>query len=250
MARSTIDIPSLARDLGAIGLQRGDSVLVHSSYRSLGVEHPEIIIQALMQAIGESGTLLFPALSYNQAPPTVHSTLATPSCVGYLPEYFRTRPGTQRSLHPTHSVCAIGARAGELLGDHADDSTPCGWHSPFHKLLHSGGKILMLGCGLRPNTTMHAIEEYVRPPYLFGEPLSYTITDAAGNTFTKTYTPHDFAGFAQRYDRAEALLDQRQLARGQVGQAAAQLIDAHALYQQALAQLRRDPFFFVEPEMK
>ena len=33
----------------------------------------------------------------------------------------------------------------------------------------------MLGCGLAPNTSMHAIEELVAPPYLFGEPLVYTM---------------------------------------------------------------------------
>jgi aminoglycoside 3-N-acetyltransferase len=238
----------LTRDLRAIGLQGGDVVLVHTSYRSLGIEHPEALIQALIQAVGETGTLLFPALSYNQTPPTVHNTLTTPSCVGFLPEYVRTRPGTQRSLHPTHSVSGIGARVGELLGDHGHDTTPCGPHSPFHKLLHCGGKILMLGCGLRPNTTMHAIEEYTQPPYLFGAPLAYTLTDATGTTFTKSYIPHDFEGFGQRYDRVAALLDDRQLVSGQIAAASAYLIDAQALYQQAFAQLSRDPYFFVEQE--
>jgi len=244
------ELASLAHDLRAIGLRRGDAVLIHASFRSLGIKNPETLIQALMQVIDDLGTLVFPALSYNQTPATLHNTLTTPSCVGFLPEYFRTRPGTQRSLHPTHSVCAIGARTHELLGDHGDDTTPCGPHSPFHKLLHCGGKILMLGCGLRPNTTMHAIEEYAQPPYLFGEPLAYTLTDAAGITFTKTYTPHDFAGFSQRYERVTTLLDDRQLVSGRVGSASAQLLDAQALYQQALAQLNRDPFFFVEQEAK
>ena len=246
--KSMIDHSSLAHDLRALGLRRGDVVLIHSSYRSLGIDNPETLIQALIHVIGDSGTLLFPALSYNQTPPTIHNTLTTPSCVGFLPEYFRTRPGTQRSLHPTHSVCAIGARVGELLGDHGDDTTPCGPHSPFHKLLHCSGKILMLGCGLRPNTTMHAIEECTQPPYLFGEPLTYTLTNADGITFNKSYIPHDFAGFSQRYDRVAALLDDRQRVSGRVGIAAAHLIDAPALYQQALAQLKRDPFFFVEPD--
>jgi aminoglycoside 3-N-acetyltransferase len=247
---SVIDHANLTEDLRAIGLRPGDVVLVHTSYRSLDIKHPEALIQALIQVVGEMGTLLFPALSYNQTPPTIHNTLTTPSCVGFLPEYFRTRPGTQRSLHPTHSVSGIGARVGELLGDHGDDTTPCGLHSPFHKLLHCGGKILMLGCGLRPNTTMHAIEEYIRPPYLFGEPLTYTLTNATGFTFTKTYTPHDFTGFSQRYERVAALLDDRQLASSRVGMAWAYLIDGQALYQQALAQLKRDPFFFVEQDTK
>lgn len=245
-----IDLSSLTHDLRAIGLRRGDVILVHSSYRSLGIDHHETLIQALIQTIGRTGTLLLPALSYRQTPPTVHNTLTTPSCVGFLTEYFRTRLGTQRSLHPTHSVCAIGARVGELLSDHGNDTTPCGTRSPFHKLLHCDGKILMLGCGLRPNTTMHAIEEYAQPPYLFGEPLTYTLTNAVGITFEKTYTPHDFTGFAQRYNRVAALLDEHQLVSGRVGAAAAYLIDAQALYQQALVQLRRDPFFFVEQETK
>ena len=247
---SMIDLASLTHDLRTIGLRSGDIVLVHSSYRSLGIEHPETLIQALFQAIGDTGTLLFPALSYCQKPPTVHNTLTTPSCVGFLAEYFRTRPDTRRSLHPTHSVCGIGARAGELLGDHGDDTTPCGSCSPFHKLLHCGGKILMLGCGLRPNTTMHAIEEYAQPPYLLGKPLTYTLTDSAGNTFEKTYTPHGFAGFAQRYDRVAMPLDGRQLVLGRVGAAPAYLIDAQALYQQALAQLKRDAHFFVDQDTR
>ncbi|MEO7908150.1 MAG: AAC(3) family N-acetyltransferase [Roseiflexaceae bacterium] len=247
---SIINHASLTHDLRAIGLRRSDVVLVHSSYRSLGIGNPETLIQALSQVIGEPGTLLFPALSYNQIPATVHNTLTTPSCIGFLPEYVRTRPSTQRSLHPTHSVCGIGARIGELFDDHGDDTTPCGPHSPFHKLLHCGGKILMLGCGLMPNTTMHAIEECSQPAYLFGEPLTYTLTDATGTTFKKTYTPHDFDGFRQRYDRVAALLDDRQLVLARVGAAAAYLIDAHALYQQALAQLKRDPLSFVEQVAK
>jgi aminoglycoside 3-N-acetyltransferase len=247
---STIDRASLTHDLRSIGLQPGDVVLVHASYRSLGIDDPETLIQALLHALEDHGTLLFPALSYRQMPPTIHNTLTTPSCVGFLPEYFRVRPGTRRSLHPTHSVCGIGARVEELLGDHGDDTTPCGPRSPFNKLLHCGGKILMLGCGLRPNTTMHAIEEYAQAPYLFGEPLIYTLTNAAGVTFEKTYTPHGFAGFIQRYDRAAALLDQDQLMSGTVGAAAAYLIDAHALGQRALAQLNRDPYCFVEQEIK
>jgi aminoglycoside 3-N-acetyltransferase len=242
----SIDTTSLTDDLRTLGLQPGAEVMVHSSFKSLGIAHPETIIQALLQAIGERGTLLLPALTYMQQPPLVHDTRTTPTCVGFLTEYFRTRPGVTRSLHPTHSVCALGASVGELLGDHDQDSTPCGEHSPFHKLLHRQGKILMLGCGLRPNTTMHAIEEYARPPYLFGDPLIYTITDATGHTFQKQYIHHGFKGYAQRYDRAEGILDAAQLRRGRVGQAEAYLIDSHALYTQSLLHLQRDPFYFVE----
>jgi aminoglycoside 3-N-acetyltransferase len=236
------------RDLQALGLRPGDILMMHSSFRALGLSDPELIVQTLLGVLGERGTLLMPALSYLQQPPTFHNTLTTPACVGFLPEYFRTRPGTRRSLHPTHSVCGVGARADELLADHYADVTPCGEHSPFHRLLHCGGKILMLGCGLRPNTTMHAIEEYARPPYLFGAPRVYTIVDGAGRQLTKEYIPHDFHGFVQRYDRAEAILSPAELRAGTVGRAAAHLIDAGALLREALSCLRSDPYYFVDRE--
>jgi aminoglycoside 3-N-acetyltransferase len=243
---SDISLASLSDDLAAIGLQTGDRVIVHSSFRSLGVTDPEAIIQALVQAVGDEGTLLMPALSYKQQPPLVHDTRNTPSCVGFLPEYFRRRAGTKRSLHPTHSVCALGANVSSLLDEHILDSTPCGEHSPFHKLLQCGGKILMLGCGLRPNTTMHAIEEYVRPPYLFGQPVTYTITDQSGHTFTRQYTPHGFKGYSQRYDRVAGILGRQHLRRGAVGKADSFLIDSTALLAEALQRLRADPYYLVD----
>ena len=232
--------------LRALGVRPGDTLMVHASFRSLGIADPEEIIGALLAALGEGGTLLMPALSYLQEPRRVHSTRGTPVCVGFLPEYFRTRPGTGRSVHPTHSVCGTGAAAGRLLSAHIADTTPCGPRSPFHAVLREGGKILMLGCGLRPNTAMHAVEEYARPPYLFGPPVAYTITDASGRTFEKTYTPHDFAGCTQRYDRVANLLDGAALRAGAVGRAQSYLIDGGALFERALARLREDPLFFVD----
>jgi aminoglycoside 3-N-acetyltransferase len=167
--------------------------------------------------------------------------------VGYLSEYFRTRPGTQRSLHPTHSVCGIGAGAADLLADHFVDDTPCGPHSPFHKLFLRGGKILMLGCGLAPNTTMHAIEELVQPPYLFSyKPKVYTLVDSAGRTLEKSYRTHGFRNCEQRYDRVAELLQPPDLWVGTVGEATCHLIDATALKDRALEKLRENPFYFVD----
>jgi len=105
----------------------------------------------------------------------------------------------------------------------------------------------MLGCGLEPNTSMHAIEELVEPPYLYDPPMAYKLTLADGQTHTKTYTPHNFRGWQQRYERVEALLAAPALRRGRVLQAPACLLEAEALWQAALAALRCDPFHFVTP---
>ena len=240
-------VKQLQTQLRDLGVEAGDLLMVHSSFQSLGVDDPEIVVQALLQALDPGGTLLMPALTYEQPPPLIHDTRTTPSCVGYLTEYFRTREGTLRSLHPTHSVCAVGPAAQELLDLHILDKTPCGANSPFNLLLHQQGKILMLGCGLMPNTSMHAIEEYVNPPYLLrSQPKIYTITDAAGDTLRKAYFPHSFRYTSQRYDRVNEILDTPALRMGKVAAADCYLIEADSLFQVVLKKLKEDPFYFVE----
>jgi aminoglycoside 3-N-acetyltransferase len=236
----------LNSQLMALGLREGDILLVHASFKSLGVGDPEEIIDTLLAVLGPQGTLLMPALSYRQVPPHIHDTRSTPSCVGFLTEYFRTRAGTRRSFHPTHSVCAIGAQSRAMLDAHVHDTTPCGRNSPFNRLIENAGKILMIGCGLRPNTTMHAIEEYVGPPYLFGPEREYLLTDQDGTILRKTYLTHGFAGYRQRYDRAAGLLSAREIHTGLVGNAQCHLIAAQALLRCSVQKMREDPFYFVE----
>lgn len=242
----------LAEDLREMGVRRNGILLVHASLRSLGhvAGGPETVIQALFAALGERGTLLFPALSYETVGPAnpFFDVRRTPSCVGALPEYFRLREGTLRSIHPTHSVCAAGRQARELLDGHEQDSTPCGPHSPFHRLPHYEGQILFLGCGLRPNTSMHALEELVEPPYLYGDVLAYAITAADGQVFTMPVRSHNFIGYEQRYDRLGQVLDDNALRTGKVRQADCHLVEAAVMWPAVHEKLKADPLFFVDRE--
>ena len=95
---------------------------------------------------------------------------------------------------------------------------------------------------------MHAIEELVEPPYLYGPEREYTLTDDSGKVHQKTYTTHGFAGYVQRYDRVEGLLDAKHLRTGMVGKALCYLIDAEALRHCALQKMREDPFALVDVE--
>lgn len=249
---STIDaaIERIADELLASGLHRGGVVMVHSSIRALGPVPggAESVVDGLLHALGETGTLLMPALSYETVPPEHPSfdVRSTPSNVGWLPEYFRLRPGTMRSLHPTHSVCGIGLRAVELLAGHERDTTPCGPNSPFRRLRDAGGQIVMLGCGLRPNTSMHAVEELVEPPYLYGPWWTYHLRDADGNDHAQRYRRHGFNGYRQRYDRIGSLLDQNGLMTGHCLNAEIQIMESSVMWKTALAALNANPYFFVE----
>jgi len=239
------------KDLHALGVRSGGVLLIHASLRALRPVPggAETLVQGLLDALGPDGTLLMPALSYARVTPEqpLFDVRFTPSNVGALPEYFRTRPGTLRSVHPTHSLCAVGRLAGALLERHIEDRTPCGPRSPLHLLPECNGQILMLGCGLRPNTSMHAIEEMVAPPYLFGDTLTYRLIGWDWDMTEAVYRMHGFRGWQQRYDRVADVLETPHLRRGRVLAADVHLIEASAMWEAALAALRRDPFYFVEP---
>ena len=117
------------------------------------------------------------ALSYGSVtrPSPIFDHEKTPSNVGAISEAFRRSHGVVRSVHPTHSVCAMAPLADELTADHHMDRTPLGLYSSFIKLVERDGLVLFIGCGLRPNTLMHGVEEIVGPSYLFGLEVEYTI---------------------------------------------------------------------------
>ena len=232
-------------DLLALGVRPGGVLMVHSSLRALGpVEGgADTVVAALLDTIGPDGTLMMPALTYaavNADSPAFDAS-ATPTCVGALAEFFRTRPGTLRSVHPTHSVCAAGPLAERLLAAHEHDATPCGVGSPFRLLPDAGGQLLFLGCGTRPNTMMHAVEELVEPPYLYDRLVTHPCVRADGSRHLMTVRSHGFAGVAQRYDRLESLLAFPDLRIGPVHNARTHLIETRPAWQAALAALREDP---------
>lgn len=242
---------SMVEDLRALGIRENGVLLVHSSLRSLGqVEGGvEAVIQALLDVLGTGGTLLLPALSYEtvSAANPYFDVLKTPSCVGALTEYFRKRKGTQRSIHPTHSVCAVGAMTVELLTGHENDTTPCGRNSPFHKLPRYNGQVLFLGCGLRPNTSMHAIEELSEPPYLYGDFLDYEVVDENGRSSQTSIRRHGFNGWAQRYDRLANVM-RIGLKTGRVLDADCYLVEAAEMWPVVHNKLNEDPLYFVDKE--
>ena len=246
-------LQKLLTDLLNLGVRPGGVLMVHASLRALG-QVPggaEAVIQGLLAALGADGTLLMPALSYEHVirENPVFDVKNTPSNVGIIPETFRKRAGTKRSIHPTHSVCAVGPLTEALLTAHIQDATPCGPHSPFHALPRYNGQILMLGCGLEPNTCMHAIEELVEPPYLYSQPIDYTLVREDGTSLVKTYTPHGFNGWEQRYERVQDILPPSALKCGPVLEAEAWLIESPALWEHALFALRKDSLCFVDRQM-
>ncbi len=231
------------------GVRPGGVLLTHISFRSLGSVPGgmETLIASLLEALGPRGTLLMPALSYEtvNADNPVFDVRSTPSCIGAVPEYFRCRPGSMRSVHPTHSVCGIGPRAEEMLGDHYLDTTPVGPRSAFRRLRDCGGQVAMIGCGLGPCTSMHGVEELAEAPYLFGPTVTYSLTHGDGHQTTMGCRRHDFPPYRSVYERLEDLLTGEAMRTFKVLRAGCYLLEASQLWAQALAAMSKDPLHFV-----
>ena len=92
----------LALDLKRLGIAPGDVVLIHTALKALdtpGVRAEEVI-ETLMELLTPSGTLLVPALSYETVTREnpVFDVKLTKSCIGALPECFRTGDAQYLSL--------------------------------------------------------------------------------------------------------------------------------------------------------
>ena len=250
-------IEKLKEDFKKLGIKEGDVVLMHSSFKSLGEFDggAKAFYQAFLEVLGEAGTLIVPSLSYEtvtrENPEFDKDT--TPSCVGYLSEYFRTQvDGVIRSLHPTHSCCVKGKYAKEITEGHEKDVTPVGENSPFTKLPKYNGKILMLGCGTRCNTLMHGIEETAEPPYCLNreKTVNYIIRDGKKTIEQEAYR-HNFATkdggrVVQRYDRIIDLLPNDKYNVGNILAAECYLMDAKAVWEEGYKKLVEDQLYFVD----
>lgn len=245
------DYERLKKDFIEIGIKKGMVLVMHSSFKALDSKElsPKDVYRALQEILTNEGTLLIPTLSYKTATKEnpFFDYYETPSCVGIISETFRFEKDTFRSLNPIHSICAWGKHAKYFTSDHELDSITLHMHSPFYKMLPYKPKILMMGCGLKPNTFMHLVEnlneiDYRRTVYY----VEYTITNQFGVIKKKMIELPDMKDYIQRYDRVEQILSTPYLTRGMILHAQSYLLDAEELFHKASSVMKINPHYFVD----
>ena len=130
----------IIQKLKEVGLKSGDTVVVHTSLGKMGYVcgGAQAVIEALMEVVGDSGTIMMPTQSWKNLDPEtgVHweadqkdwqlirdnwpaydKNLTPTNTMGAVAEMFRQVPGSVRSDHPARSVCAWG-RYAEYPGKH------------------------------------------------------------------------------------------------------------------------------------
>lgn len=178
----------LVADLCRLGVQPGMTLLVHSSLSALGWTPGAAVtvIQALMQVLTPTGTLVMPAHSTDYTDPTDWQNPAVPEDwwplirqhmpaydprlaptrgLGRIAESFRTWPGVQRSGHPHFSFAAWGQHATDITAHHSLHYG-LGEGSPLKRVYALGGWVLLLGVGYNSNTSFHLAEYRVPNPPL------------------------------------------------------------------------------------
>lgn len=178
-ADNPVTVSSLAEDILNLGVEKGDTLLVHSSLSSLGwvCGGAPAVVDAFQEVLSDEGTLVMPThtgytdpTGWSNPPvpdewkariretmPPYRPEITPTRGMGAIPECFRTYPETVRSDHPAVSFAAWGANAEAIVTDHALDYR-LGENSPLARLYEQDGDVLLLGVGHDRNTSLHLAE--------------------------------------------------------------------------------------------
>lgn len=241
--------------LARVGLRAGEVVLVHSSLSSFGhVEGgAETVIDALLEAVGPSGTVVVPTFTWDSFHDKSEGTFdvrRTPSETGRITEVFRLRPEALRSPHLCHSVAAIGPAAPEMVRDVASAYGP---GSAFEALERLNAWNLFLGVGFTSCTALHVVEERMRVPYrCHRDYAGCTVIHADGRTAASIAT--EFLRLPGRHNdlgKMKAVLASRGVLRTTaVGEAAITNVRLRDVLTITMECLREDIHFLLAAESR
>ncbi len=241
---------SLLRAFRQLGVTRGDTLLIHSSMSALGwtIGGAQAIVQALLSAVGDTGTLMMPTHTPNNTDPSewinppiprewwplvreftpAFDPIFTPSSsMGAVVETFRCGVGVCRSHHPTVSFAAHGPQA-DFLTQHHELESQLGEASPLARLYDLDGKVLLLGVNHLNNTSLHLSEHRANIPHFYSSQGSAMWVE--GQRQWVTYSTlvldsDDFDALGQAFER-----DQPQhITIGSVGMGTARLMSQRTL---------------------
>lgn len=186
MEKKFVNKEQIVSGLKSLGIKRSDNIFVHCSMKKFGFVcgGAQIIIEALIEVIGEDGNILMPTQSWKNLDPSagVHweepeewwqairdnwpaydSRITPTNTMGSVAEMFRNWPETKRSNHPARSIAALGKDSEYFVENH-DLSNIFGIESPLHRFYKKNGKVLLLGVGYDKNTSLHLADELANYP--------------------------------------------------------------------------------------
>lgn len=248
---------NLVEGFRKLGVEEGDTLLVHSSYKSLGPVDggPQTVIRALEAALGTDGdgTLIMPTFNFGFNKGEPWDVRTTPSKMGVLTELVRLDPRAKRVFHPFYSFAVLGKHA-EMLGSLRYKSA-YERNSVFGKLRDLDGKIMVIGLSYNDSMTFfHHIEQMEGVDYRFLKQFTGQVTDENGNTYTDTFEMlvRDIdKGVMTMVDPMGALMEQAGVIKSaKIGEADVKLMKANEVYEFTAREMKRDPHLLYYVEKK
>jgi aminoglycoside 3-N-acetyltransferase len=220
-----VTVDRLVSDLRELGVDAGDTLIVHASMSSIGyvAGAAQAVVEALMAAVTDEGTLVMPTHSYHLMDPATFTAQPVPddweasiresstpyrpdvtptTAMGAVAETFRDYPDTRRSRHPTASFAAWGAAADRVVADHPWDP-PMGEGSPLAAVYDLDGRVLRIGT--EANTSLHLAEHRApgeTPTQENGGPILTDEGDREWVTFEEVDGPEDFRDAEAAFEEA------------------------------------------------
>jgi aminoglycoside 3-N-acetyltransferase len=250
-----LTLENLVNEFEALGLSARDTLLVHSSYKSLGgVEGgPQTVINALLAVLGEEGTLVMPTFNFDFCKGQPWDVRSTPSHMGAITNMVREHPKAKRVFHPIYSFAILGKYAGYLTEERYKSSY--GRNSVFGKLRELDGKIMVIGLRYTDSMTFfHHVEEMEGVDYRYMKSFTGQVTDEDGKTYEDTFTMlvRDLdKGVITEVDPMGELMEKAGVITvRKIGEAKVSLMKANDVYEFTAREMRRDPklLYYIEGE--
>lgn len=244
----------LKRHLAEMNFFPWDTVLVHSSMKSIGeVEGgADTVLDAFCEYFCD-GLLIFPTHTWATINEKhyIYDPDKEPSCVGLLTNMFMKREGVVRSLHPTHSVAVLGQRAKEFIEGEENATTPCPRNGCWGRLIEERAKILFLGCPLTKFTFVHGPEEWLDIPDRLAPAIDLKIKMPDGTYHDSSFHKHQcsFGNVSDNFGKlTEPLLSKGIAQKGKFGDADCIIADAARSSDFVMRLLQTDPEIFNDPD--
>lgn len=160
-----------------LGISSGDTIMCHSFLAKLGKVTPsyDIVIDTLIEVIGQEGTLIFPVFTYSYFDKLAYDVQNSPSKVGLLGEIARKREDSVRSLDPCFSMVALGKNAKKFMERNSKNTFGKG--SIYDTLLKKNVKIVLLGVNFTALSLFMHLEKLLNVPYRYEKTFAGTTID-------------------------------------------------------------------------
>lgn len=189
-------ITDLKSEWQKAGIDKGDTVLIHSNIartiRRFSKDRSnrpgiELFVKSFLDAVGASGTILFPVFNFGFSEGEPFDIKNTPSKMGKLTETARLHPDAVRTGHPIYSFAVIGAKSDQF--ENINNKSGYGEDSPFAILRQLNGKIASLDLEDQNSMTFyHHVEEMNDVSYRYMKTFEEPYTSWDGTTEIKEYS--------------------------------------------------------------